>query len=297
MQSRTAIGNQFRLRELPAFLTLTAPRSPISICRIRSGPILERTLPPPKENAYSLHVFMAPVPRADQWLDKVYAERPSVMMGQSMLFHWGQQPSVVSSAPFDVIRFGISQDALEEVAHDHGLNRIEELRLQNSGVDDPVLYALAQALAPAIDRPEQVSALFIDHIAMAFFVHVADTYGRRSVSGHLRSFGLAPWQLRLAKDRMSADLEGDPSLASLAQGCGLSPSQFSRAFKQSTGTTPHQWLTTKRIERAKELLRVGDLDLAEVGLACGFHDQSHFTRVFAQSEGHTPGKWRRLHRS
>ena len=85
---------------------------------------------------------MASVPRADQWLDNVYSERPSVMVGQSLLFHWGQQPSVVSNMPFDVIRFGISQDALEEVAHEHGLNRIEELRLQNSGVDDAVLYGV-----------------------------------------------------------------------------------------------------------------------------------------------------------
>jgi AraC family transcriptional regulator len=297
MQSPTAIGNQFRLKELPAFLALKAPKSPISICRMRSGPVLERTLPPPKENAYSLHVFMASVPRADQWLDNVYSERPAVMVGQSLLFHWGQQPSVVSNMPFDVIRFGISQDALEEVAHEHGLNRIEELRLQNSGVDDAVMYGLAQALAPAIDRPEQVSALFVDHIAMAFFVHIADTYGHRPISGHLKSYGLAPWQLRRAKDNICSNIEGDPSLASLAQECGLSPSQFSRAFKQSTGTTPHQWLTAKRIERAKELLRSGDLDLVEVSLACGFHDQSHFTRVFAQSEGDTPGRWRRLYRT
>ena len=138
MQSPTAIGNQFRLRELPAFLALKAPKSPVSICRIRSGPILERTLPPPRENAYSLHVFMASVPRADQWLDNVYFQRPAVTVGQSLLFHWGQQPSVVSNMPFDVIRFGISQDALEDVAHENGLNRIEELRLQNSGVDDAV---------------------------------------------------------------------------------------------------------------------------------------------------------------
>jgi AraC family transcriptional regulator len=296
MQSRNAIGNQFRLKEPPAFLTLHAPSSPVSITRIRSGPVSEPSLPPPRENAYSLHVFMRPVPKADQWLDGVYGERPAVMAGESLLFHFGQQASVLSCYPFDVIRFGISQDALEEVAHSHGLNRIEELRLQNSGVEDPVLYGLAQALAPAIDRPEQVSASVIDHIAMAFFLHVVNTYSRRSVSGHLRSFGLAPWQLRRAKELMREKIAGDPSLTSLAQECGISTSQFSRAFKQSTGTTPHRWLTAKRIERAKELLRVGDLDLAEVGLACGFHDQSHFTRAFAQSEGHSPGKWRRIHR-
>jgi AraC family transcriptional regulator len=255
------------------------------------------SLPPPMENAYSLHVLMMGIPRADQWLDGVYNELPSAAAGGVLLFHFSQQASVLQTAPFDVIRFGISQDALDEIANNNGFNRTEELRLQMSGGHDAVLHGLAQALAPAIERPEQIDTLFIDHVAIAFFIHVTSAYGRGSPSGDIRQYGLAPWQLRRAKDRMCMNIEGDPSLASLAQDCGLSPSQFSRAFKQTTGTTPHQWLTRKRIERAKELLQTEDLELAEIGLACGFHDQSHFTRVFAQSEGCTPGKWRRIRRT
>jgi AraC-like DNA-binding protein len=50
----------------------------------------------------------------------------------------------------------------------------------------------------------------------------------------------------------------------------------------------------RRIERAKELLLGGELELAQIALDCGFNDQSHFTRLFVQSQGQSPGKWRRL---
>ena len=70
-------------------------------------------------------------------------------------------------------------------------------------------------------------------------------------------------------------------------------SHFERAFRQTTGMPPHQWLTKHRVERAKALLSLGSLELAEIAEACGFADQSHFTRVFSRCEGVTPGRWRR----
>jgi transcriptional regulator GlxA family with amidase domain len=63
------------------------------------------------------------------------------------------------------------------------------------------------------------------------------------------------------------------------------------------GMPPHQWLTKRRIERAKQLLQEAQLELADIAVACGFVDQSHFTRVFSQSEGQSPGMWRRVHYS
>ncbi|MGO4287978.1 helix-turn-helix domain-containing protein, partial [Bosea sp. TAB14] len=71
--------------------------------------------------------------------------------------------------------------------------------------------------------------------------------------------------------------------------CGLSPGYFSRAFRNTTGFSPHQWLIRKRIERARDILRCGRLELADIAVACGFADQSHFTNVFAKLEGVSPG--------
>ena len=96
---------------------------------------------------------------------------------------------------------------------------------------------------------------------------------------------------------IDAHLCGDPSVSDLARECRLSASHFARAFRQSTGMAPHRWIMKRRMERAKELLLEGELDLVQVALTTGFFDQSHFTRYFRRSEGHSPGKWRRLRRN
>ena len=109
--------------------------------------------------------------------------------------------------------------------------------------------------------------------------------------------GLAPWQARRAQDFLMANLEGDPTIAGAAAACRLSISHFARAFKQTMGLPPHQWLTRQRLRRAKDLMQAGRLALAEIAAACGFSDQSHFTRVFVASEGQSPARWLRACRS
>jgi transcriptional regulator GlxA family with amidase domain len=105
--------------------------------------------------------------------------------------------------------------------------------------------------------------------------------------------GLAQWQVRRAKQIMSAHLEGKIAIGEVAEACRLSQSHFTRAFKATTGRPPHRWLLEYRVERAKHLLTESDHRLADIALSCGFADQSHFVRVFSQIIGITPGAWRR----
>jgi AraC-like DNA-binding protein len=106
--------------------------------------------------------------------------------------------------------------------------------------------------------------------------------------------GLAKWQERRAKEVIVARLDSKLSVVEIADACGLSVSHFTRAFQQSTGLSPHQWLTERRIERAQSLIRNVELPLSEIAISCGFADQSHFTRVFTGVVGKSPGAWRRL---
>ena len=158
------------------------------------------------------------------------------------------------------------------------------------------MFGLAQALAGAMEKPGDGTALFSDCIALAFFAHVVRAYGSVPAGGPNARGGLAPWQLRRACDFINANLAGDPSISEVAKECGLSSSYFTRAFKETTGAPPYQWLTKQRVERAKELLQDPRRELADIAQLCGFVDQSHFTRVFSRSEGHSPGRWRRLFR-
>jgi len=94
---------------------------------------------------------------------------------------------------------------------------------------------------------------------------------------------------------IDANLDGEVSLDALAKQCCSSSIHFSRAFRQSTGTSPHRWLLHQRVEKAKGLLRDRQSPLSEVALACGFADQSHLTRVFTRLSGAGPAAWRRIH--
>lgn len=103
---------------------------------------------------------------------------------------------------------------------------------------------------------------------------------------------LSYWQERTAKKVMMENLDRGIQISAVAKECSLSRSHFSRAFKNTTGHTPSDWLQIARLTRAKELLEQTDCSISQVGLECGFADQPHFTRMFARRFGITPGKWR-----
>lgn len=112
-----------------------------------------------------------------------------------------------------------------------------------------------------------------------------------------RSGGLASWQARRANALLVEKLAESVKLAELAAACELSVCQFTRAFRASTGMSPHARLLYLKVERAKSLLTCTSLRLAAIAVECGFADQSHFTRVFERVVGLTPRVWRRVHRS
>lgn len=107
--------------------------------------------------------------------------------------------------------------------------------------------------------------------------------------------GLSTHHLRRVCDFMIDHLAEDICLDDLAELTGLTAKHFSRAFKQSTGLPPHQYLIVQRIEAAKRCLINGKTSLADIALACGFADQSHFAATFRKVVGIPPGTWRRHH--
>lgn len=111
-----------------------------------------------------------------------------------------------------------------------------------------------------------------------------------------RPGSLSPSQLRRATTYLSRYSGPALPVAEIAGKLGLSPAQFSRAFKASTGFPPHQWRLNLRIGKAQELLMYGGIPLTEIALATGFAEQSHFTRTFKKVVGASPGAWQRDHR-
>jgi AraC family transcriptional regulator len=158
---------------------------------------------------------------------------------------------------------------------------------------DPVVHHLGLCLDTARSRPSEMSPVCADHIASALEAYLRQAHNIVSLPPPAVRGGLAPWQLRQAKQILISRLDEPISLAELARACKLSPGHFARAFRQTTGQPPHRWLMVQRIEKAKQLLVDSTLSLAQIAQKCGFADQSHFTRVFAQLVQSSPGQWRR----
>ncbi|WP_213741124.1 AraC family transcriptional regulator [Bradyrhizobium sp. dw_411] len=288
------IGDRFQLDLPPTALARTASIAPIGFTRLKSERAMQgpaKNVPP--EHAFSFHVPLLPV-AADLWIDGRHLLSKAMNPGATFLFDLRSNPVSEIHTPFDNIRFYISQASLDELAFDQGMPRLKGLVSSCQGSYDRVMYGLANALADQVEH--ECSALFIDHIALAFHAHIVKTYGNATATVDMVAGGLSPWQLRRVLDFITAHLDGDPTIAELARECALSPGYFARAFRRTTGGTPHQWLVRKRVERAKALLLGGRSGLADIAVTCGFVDQSHFTRVFSKIEGDSPGRWRQRHR-
>lgn len=93
-------------------------------------------------------------------------------------------------------------------------------------------------------------------------------------------------------DYVDANLERALSLDELARVAGLSMFHFSRCFKLATNTTPHMFVTCRRIEASRIMLANKTDCLAEIAYACGFSSQAYFTTKFKEHTGVTPGAYR-----
>lgn len=193
--------------------------------------------------------------------------------------------------PFDFLLFEIPPASLIRIADEAELSGITALSAETAS-RDIVLANLARALIPALEKPDDASALFVDQMGTAIGTYLVHRYGGRPTTPVMRARSLSRSQEHRAKGLLLENLDGNISMSEVAQACNLSRGYFIRAFRETTGMTPYQWLISERIDRARDLLRT-DASLADVAIACGFADQSHFTRVFSNIVGATPGNWRR----
>jgi AraC-like DNA-binding protein len=98
-----------------------------------------------------------------------------------------------------------------------------------------------------------------------------------------------------AKDLIDARFRDPLDVPELARAAHLSPAHFSREFRRAFGETPHQYLLTRRLERAAELLRNTDHSVADICFDVGLTSIGSFTTSFGRSFGVSPTAYRAAH--
>src|SRR5688500_19769594 len=98
-----------------------------------------------------------------------------------------------------------------------------------------------------------------------------------------------------AKDLVDARYREPLDVITLAGAAHLSPAHFSREFRRAFAETPHQYLLTRRLERAAALLRNTDRTVAEICVAVGLRSVGSFTTSFRRAFGLTPTAYRAAH--
>lgn len=160
------------------------------------------------------------------------------------------------------------------------------------GFRDSFIEQIGLAYLAELKSPAGFGSLYAESLAHTLVVHLLRRYSSLAPKIAEYEGGLPPGKLRRAIDFIDAHLEDDVSLGRLAAEVRISPYHFARLFKQSTGQTPHNYLTARRIERAKQLLANTELSLVEIASDIGYSSQAHFTTIFRRMVGTTPGAFK-----
>jgi len=161
---------------------------------------------------------------------------------------------------------------------------------------DSLVAEIGYALASELENQTSAGKLLAETLALSLTVRLLQSHAGPAPAGTSRRSGRTGLdQRRLARvlDYVEAHLEDDLGIDRLAAVACLSRFHFVRAFKAAVGVPPHRYVSDRRLDHAKGLLRGGDRPLVDIAIALSFSCQANFTRAFRLATGQTPGQYRR----
>ncbi|MDQ2859940.1 MAG: AraC family transcriptional regulator [Pseudomonadota bacterium] len=209
----------------------------------------------------------------------------------------GQANRWVTHGPIDFAHLTLDaaflhQIAIEEFDREPGACEL----IDSVGLRSPQLEGLFHRLLVASEGRGATGRLYPDSLVVVLTAAMLEEHSnlpaRPSTPAAHKTGGLAGWRLRRVMDYMADKLRDDISLAELTALTVLSRAQFFRAFKQSTGSSPHRYLTRLRLEEARALLDGAELDVAQVGEAVGLGAGGRFSALFKTRFGVSPRLYR-----
>ncbi len=160
------------------------------------------------------------------------------------------------------------------------------------GICDGMVVAVCSVLRQAHSAGMVLSDVASSTLAHRLAQHLVTHYGRPRRHEERQQGRLAKEAVDTVAQYVDAELAGPLTLERLAGAVYLSPFHFAHAFKTTTGLTPHQFVTQRRIQRATALLTSVADPVEQVAAAVGFSNVSHFRRLFRRHVGLLPGELR-----
>ncbi len=193
----------------------------------------------------------------------------------------------------EILMLSISDSEISAIIDEHrlgGVSAFDALTDATLFRDEALRRTVMQMWAESA-RTGGTSDLLMDGLTQVLIARLLDKAG--ALRRPQPILPLSPAEItridRLVEHRLAERL----TVEDLASALDMPRWTFADAFKATTGDTPYAYVTGKRLDKACELLRLGDMPLAEIAYATGFASQSHMTDTFRRLLGTTPGKWRR----
>jgi AraC family transcriptional regulator len=194
--------------------------------------------------------------------------------------------------PLSVLQLYLPQTTLDRVAHEAGTTASGDL-VERTAHPDPITSRLLVSAADALEGCAVLDALFRHQLTDLLTTRLLVAHAGLPATFQPVMGGLSPKVLCRTIERLRSDSDADVSLAALAADAGLSRFHFCRAFKESTGLSPHAWLRQHRLEQAMNMLRDTDVSVVSVAATLGYSSQTAFAAAFRKLTGESPSDWRR----
>ncbi len=225
-----------------------------------------------------------------------YTKRPRTMT----LYTSGVVPSARTSTTSDLLFCAIDKkffldisDQIKDERQGRSCGSRRSISLDEPIFRDSSLSQLLSLLRDEVKSGGESGPLYVEHLTYALSARLTTiaSAGISTVPARVEAFSAKA--LSRIIDRMEADPLACSSVESLAAETGYSYNRFLRAFRSSTGLSPHQYLLHLRLTRAKNLMRNRSLTLLEIALDCGFASHAHFSHAFRRRYDVSPSSFRR----
>ena len=194
--------------------------------------------------------------------------------------------------PLSVVQLYLPQATLVRVAQEAATAAPGDF-VERTAHPDAITARLLLSASDALEGHAALDALFRHQLTDLLATRLIAAYSGSQPRFEPVIGGLSPKVLARAIERLRSDSDADVSLAALAADAGVSRFHFCRAFKESTGLSPHAWLRQHRLEQAMNMLRDADASIVSVAAALGYSSQTAFAAAFRKMTGETPSEWRR----